>query len=263
MSDFDRNAATAQYGRPLTRAEAAVVDEGLRAYMLRIYNYMVIGLAITGFAALGIYMLSVTNDPALAVAKVRNIMLTNVGYALFVSPLKWAVILAPLALVFFLSFRIQSMRPSTAQITFWIYAALVGVSLGSIFLIYTHTSIVRVFFITAASFGALSLWGYTTQRDLTGMGSFLIMGLFGIVIASLVNVFMASSMLQWIISVVGVLVFAGLTAYDTQRLKSEYIYGAMDGDIMERSAIMGALSLYLDFLNLFTMLLQLLGTRDE
>src|ERR1051325_5370668 len=152
-------------------------------------------------------------------------------------------------------FRIQTMRPATAQITFWIYAALVGVSLGSIFLIHTHTSIVRVFFITAASFGALSLWGYTTQRDLTSMGSFLFMGLFGIVIASLVNSFLASTMLQWIISVVGVLVFAGLTAYDTQRLKSEYIYGSMDGDIMERSAIMGALSLYLDFLNLFTMLL--------
>ena len=269
MSDFDRNAATAQYGRPLTRAEAAVVDEGLRAYMLRVYNYMVIGLAITGLAALGIYMLSVTTDPALAVAKVRNIMLTSVGYALFVSPLKWVVILAPLALVFFLSFRIQNMRPATAQITFWIYAALVGVSLGSIFLIYTHTSVVRVFFITAASFGALSLWGYTTQRDLSGWGSFLIMGLFGIIIAMLVNVGIAaftgqsSTMLQWIISVVGVLVFAGLTAYDTQRLKSEYIYGAMEGDVLERSAIMGALSLYLDFLNLFTMLLSLLGSRDE
>ena len=263
MSDFDRNSVAAQYGRPLTRAEAAVVDEGLRAYMLRIYNYMVIGLAITGFAALGIYMLSVTNDPALAVVKVRSIMLTNVGYALFVSPLKWVVILAPLALVFFLSFRIQNMRPATAQITFWIYAALVGVSLGSIFLIYTHTSIVRVFFITAASFGALSLWGYTTQRDLSGMGSFLIMGLFGIIIASLVNIFLASTMMQFIISVVGVLVFAGLTAYDTQRLKSEYVYGAMEGDVMERSAIMGALTLYLDFLNLFTMLLSLLGSRDE
>jgi FtsH-binding integral membrane protein len=263
MSDFDRNAATAQFGRPLTRAEVAVVDEGLRAYMLRIYNYMVLGLAITGFAALGVYMLSVTNDPALAAVKIRSIMLTNVGYVLFVSPLKWAVILAPLALVFFLSFRIQHMRPATAQITFWIYAALVGVSLGSIFLIYTHTSIVRVFFITAASFGALSLWGYTTQRDLTGMGSFLLMGLFGIIIASLVNVFVASTMLQWTISVIGVLVFAGLTAYDTQRLKAEYMYGAMDGDVMERSAIMGALSLYLDFLNLFTMLLSLLGGREE
>jgi len=262
MSDFDRNAATA-FGRPLTRAEAAVVDEGLRAYMLRVYNYMVLGLAITGLAALGIYMLSVTTDPALAVGKVRNIMLTQVGYTLFVSPVKWVVILAPLALVFFLSFRIQNMRPATAQLTFWIYAALVGVSLGSIFLIYTHTSIVRVFFITAASFGALSLWGYTTNRDLTGMGSFLIMGLFGIIIASLVNIFLVSSMMQWIISVVGVVIFAGLTAYDTQRLKNEYVYGAMDGEVMERSAIMGALSLYLDFLNLFTMLLHLMGSRDE
>ena len=128
---------------------------------------------------------------------------------------------------------------------------------------YTHTSIVRVFFITAASFGALSLWGYTTQRDLTGMGSFLLMGLFGIIIASLVNVFVASTMLQWAVSVIGVMVFAGLTAYDTQRLKTEYMYGAMDGEVMERSAIMGALSLYLDFLNLFTMLLSLLGGREE
>ena len=263
MSDFDRNAGAAQYGRPLTRAEAAVVDEGLRAYMLRIYNYMVLGLAITGFAALGIYALSVTNDPALVVHTVRGIKLTALGYALFFTPLKWIVFLAPLALVFFLSFRIENMRPATAQITFWIYAALVGVSLASIFMVYTSSSITRVFFITAASFGALSLWGYTTQRDLTGMGSFLIMGLFGIIIASLVNVFVASTMLQWIVSVVGVLVFAGLTAYDTQRLKSEYIYGAMEGDVMERSAIMGALSLYLDFLNLFTMLLSLLGNRDE
>ena len=185
--------------------------------------------------------------------------LTQSATTLFVSPLKWAVILAPLALVFFLSFRIQNMRPATAQITFWIYAALVGVSLGSIFMVYTHTSIARVFFITAASFGALSLWGYTTQRDLSGWGSFLIMGLFGIIIASLVNIFVASTMLQWIVSVVGVLVFAGLTAYDTQRLKTEYMYGAMEGDVLERSAIMGALSLYLDFLNLFTMLLHLLG----
>src|SRR5215510_7773927 len=271
MSDFDRNAAAADYGRRLTRAEAAVVDAGLRAYMLRIYNYMVLGLAITGFAALGAYMLSVTGDPASAVrgasggalALRAGVYLTPVGYALFVSPLKWLVILAPLGLVFFLSFRIENMRPSSAQATFWIYAALVGISLGVLFLVYTHTSIVRVFFITAASFGALSLWGYTTQRDLSGMGSFLIMGLFGIIIASLVNIFLASSALQWAISVIGVLVFAGLTAWDTQRLKSEYIYGAMEGDVLERSAIMGALSLYLDFLNLFTFLLQLLGSRDE
>ena len=267
MSDFDRNAAAAQYGRPLTRAEAAVVDEGLRAYMLRIYNYMVLGLAITGFAAIGIYMLSVTSDPSAAYQAARplarGMYLTQVGFYLFASPLKWVVILAPLALVFFLSYRIENMRPATAQITFWIYAALVGVSLASIFLVYTHSSITRVFFITAASFGALSLWGYTTQRDISGWGSFLFMGLIGIIIASLVNIFVASTMLQWMVSVVGVLVFAGLTAYDTQRLKSEYIYGAMEGEVMERSAIMGALSLYLDFLNLFTMLLSLLGNRDE
>ena len=273
MSDFDRNAAAAQYGAPLTRAEAAVVDEGLRAYMLRIYNYMVLGLAITGFAALGIYMLSVTTDPSLAYQGARplarGMYLTGLGYALFASPLKWVVILAPLGLVFFLSFRIQNMRPATAQITFWIYAALVGISLASIFMVYTHTSITRVFFITAASFGALSLWGYTTQRDISGWGSFLFMGLVGIIMAMLVNIGIAaftgqsSTMLQWIISVIGVLVFAGLTAYDTQRLKSEYIYGAMEGDVLERSAIMGALSLYLDFLNLFTMLLSLLGSRDE
>ena len=259
MADFDRNAATA-FGRPLTRAEAAVVDEGLRAYMLRVYNYMVLGLAITGLAALGIYMLSVTTDPAMAVGKVRNIMLTQVGYTLFVSPVKWVVILAPLALVFFLSFRIQNMRPATAQITFWIYAALVGVSLASIFLIYTHTSITRVFFITAASFGALSLWGYTTQRDLTGMGSFLIMGLFGIIIASLVNIFLASSALQFAISCIGVLIFAGLTAYDTQRIKEMYSAND-DGTIAGRKAVMGALQLYLDFINIFLFLLRFMGDR--
>jgi uncharacterized protein len=265
MSDFDRNAATAAYGgRTLTRAEAAVVDAGLRAYMLRIYNYMVLGLAITGAAALATYMLSVTTDPTIAALKLRDgLMLTALGKALFVSPLKWVVIFAPLALVFLLSFAIERMRPATAQIVFWIYAALVGISLASIFMVFTHTSIVRVFFITAASFGALSLWGYTTQRDLTGMGSFLLMGLFGIILASIVNIFMASSMLQFIICVVGVLVFAGLTAWDTQRLKTEYLYGAMDGETAERSSIIGALSLYLNFINLFTLLLQLLGQREE
>jgi FtsH-binding integral membrane protein len=277
MSDFDRNIAG--FGGAMTQAETAVIDAGLRAYMLRVYNYMVIGLAITGVAALGIYLLSVTDTitnasyvvragrviPATAgfVVQNRDILLTSLGYTVFVSPLKWAIIFAPLALVFALSFGVDRMRPATAQALYWLYAALVGLSLGSIFLVYTHTSITRVFFITAASFGALSLWGYTTRRDLSGMGSFLIMGLFGIIIASLVNVFLASSALQWAVSVVGVLVFSGLTAYDTQRLKSEYLYGAMDGEVAERSAIMGALSLYLDFINLFTLLLQLLGQRDE
>jgi FtsH-binding integral membrane protein len=274
MSDFDRNATAAPFGASVSRAEAAAIDAGLRAYMLKVYNYMVLGLAITGLAALGIYMLSVTGDAATAAKVVRNgievparvagnMYLTQIGVALFVSPLKWAVIFAPLGLVFALSFGIERVKPATAQLLFWLYAALVGLSLGSIFMVYTHTSIVRVFFITAASFGALSLWGYTTQRDLTGMGSFLIMGLFGVIIASVVNLFLASSMLQFVVSVVGVLVFAGLTAWDTQRLKNEYIYGAMEGVVAERAAIMGALSLYLNFINLFTLLLQLLGQRDE
>ena len=264
MSDYERNVATAQFGQTIGRAGSVAVDEGLRAYMLRIYNFMVLGLAITGLAALGIYMLSVTTDPSIAALKMRDgLMLTAFGKALFVSPLKWVVMLAPLAMVFLLSFGIQRMRPATAQIAFWIFAALVGVSLASIFMVFTHTSIVRVFFITAASFGALSLWGYTTQRDLSGMGSFLLMGLFGIILASLVNLFMASSALQFAISVIGVLVFSGLTAWDTQRLKTEYLYGAMDDETADRSAIVGALSLYLNFINLFTLLLQLLGQREE
>jgi len=263
MSDYERNVVTAPFGQTLGRGTVAV-DEGLRAYMLHIYNYMVIGLAITGAAALGIYMLSVTTDPTLAAAKLRDgLMLTAFGKTLFVSQWKWLVFVAPLALVFVLSLGVQRMRPATAQLMFWIYAALVGVSLASLFMVFTHTSVVRVFFITAASFGALSLWGYTTQRDLTGMGSFLLMGLFGVILASLVNLFMASSALQFAISVGGVLVFAGLTAWDTQRLKTDYLYGAMDGDTTERSAIIGALSLYLNFINLFTLLLQLLGQRDE
>jgi FtsH-binding integral membrane protein len=256
MSDLDRN-YTSPFGRAAGRADAATVDAGLRAYMLRIYNYMSIGLAITGLAALGVYMAAVTTDPSGAAAKIGNAFLTPFGYAMFVSPLKWLFILAPLAMVF-------AMRPATAQMLFWVFSALMGVSMSSIFLVYTHTSIVRVFFITAATFGALSLYGYTTKRDMTGMGSFLIMGLFGIIIASLVNIFLASSMLQFLVSVIGVLVFAGLTAYDTQRLKNDYIYGyaSQGGDVAERASIIGALSLYLNFINLFTLLLQLLGQRD-
>jgi FtsH-binding integral membrane protein len=283
MSDFDRNMAAGSFGGAMSHAEAAAIDTGLRAYMLHVYNYMVLGLAITGLAALGIYLLAVTDSlesasyvlrgtargssvlPATAgmALQTRDILLTGIGHAVFVSPLKWVIIFAPLALVFALSFGIEHMRAATSQLVFWIYCMLVGLSLGSIFLVFTHTSIVRVFFITAASFGALSLWGYTTRRDLTAVGSFLLMGLFGIVIASLVNVFLASSALQFAVSVVGVLVFAGLTAWDTQRLKNDYIYGALEGEVAERAAIMGALSLYLNFINLFTLLLQLLGQRDE
>ncbi len=272
MSDFDRNAAT--YGRVTGRATSAVIDQGLRAYMLRVYNYMMLGLAITGFAALGVYMLSVTADASAAArimragaevpAQIRGgLFLTPVGYAIFVSPLKWVIMLSPLALVFVISFGVERLRPATAQMLFWVFAALMGISLGSIFMVFTQTSITRVFFITAVTFGALSLWGYTTQRDISGWGSFLFMGLIGVVLGALVNLIWPNGMLTFVVSIVGVLVFAGLTAYDTQRLKNEYVYGEMDGDTAERSAILGALSLYLNFINLFTLLLQLLGQREE
>ena len=279
MSDFDRNITAGPFGGSMSRAEAAAIDAGLRAYMLHVYNYMMLGLAITGLAAFAIYFIGVTDSldnashilrgsrviPVTAgmVAQGRDVLLTTAGYAAFVSPLKWVLVFAPLLLIFALSFGIERMRPAAAQVLFWIFAALMGLSLASIFLIFTHTSILRVFFVTAASFGALSLWGYTTRADLTGMRSFLAMGLTGVVLAALVNMFLGSNMLQFLISVAGVLVFAGLTAWDTQRLKNEYIYGAMEGEVAERAAIIGALSLYLNFINLFTFLLQLIGQRDE
>jgi hypothetical protein len=253
MSDYNTNPA-ARYG---TTARARVeVDAGLRAYMLRVYNYMALGLAITGAVALGTFIMAVDRSTGGAM------QLTDFGRLMFTSPLRWVVILAPLAFVFFLAFRIDRLSVTAAQTLFWIYAALVGLSLSVLFLVYTGESIVRTFFITAAAFGALSLYGYTTQRDLSGFGSFLIMGLFGIIIASLVNLFLVSSMLQWIISIVGVIVFSGLTAWDTQRIKEMYFAG--DDDVVAgRKAIMGALSLYLDFVNLFVMLLQLFGQRNS
>jgi uncharacterized protein len=246
MSEYNPNPA-ARYGTTVARDRVAV-DEGLRAYMLRVYNYMTLGLAMTGATALGTYLLAV-QSPAF-----RDLI--------FVSPLKWVVIFAPLALVFFLAFRIDRLSVGAAQILFWAYAALVGLSLSSIFLVFTGQSITRVFFVTAASFGALSVYGYTTKRDLSGFGTFLFMGLIGIIIASLVNIWLASSMLHWIVSVVGVLVFAGLTAYDTQQIKEMYYVGD-DSTVAGRKAVMGALRLYLDFINLFMMLLQLFGQRDE
>ena len=231
------------------RADVSI-DQGLRAYMLRVYNLMALGLAITGLAAWGAFSFAVTPDG----------QLTQFGYLMFQSGLRWVVIFAPLALVFFLSFRINSMSVPAAQTTFWVYAALVGLSLSVLFLVYTQTSIVRTFFITAAAFGGLSLYGYTTKRDLSAMGSFLIMGVFGVIIASLVNLFLASSALQFAISVIGVLVFAGLTAYDTQKIKEMYYEG--DAEVVAgRKAIMGALRLYLDFINLFMFLVQFLGDR--
>ncbi|MBW9114361.1 Bax inhibitor-1/YccA family protein [Rhizobium cauense] len=226
-----------------------MIDQGLRSYMLRVYNLMALGLAITGVAAyLGFNF------------AVQDGQLTQFGVLLFQSPLRWVVILAPLAAVFFLSFRINRMSVAAAQTTFWVYAALVGLSLASIFLVYTQSSITQTFFVTAAAFGALSLYGYTTKRDLSAMGSFLIMGLFGLIIASIVNIFLASSALQFAVSVIGVLIFSGLTAYDTQRIKELY-YEADGAEVAGRKAIMGALTLYLDFINLFMFLLQFMGDR--
>ncbi|OWV71471.1 hypothetical protein ATY77_13195 [Rhizobium sp. R634] len=241
MADLRNYQSRAQTGE--------MIDQGLRAYMLKVYNLMALGLAITGVAAyLGFNF------------AVQDGHLTQFGELLFRSPLRWVVILAPLAAVFFLSFRINRMSVAAAQTTFWVYAALVGLSLSSIFLVYTGESVVQTFFVTAASFGALSLYGYTTKRDLSAMGSFLIMGLFGLIIASIVNIFLASSALQFAISVIGVLIFAGLTAYDTQRIKELY-YEADDVAVAGRKAIMGALTLYLDFINLFMFLLQFMGNR--
>jgi FtsH-binding integral membrane protein len=257
MSDYKTTPA-ARYGQ----TAGVAVDQGLRAYMLRVYNYMAIGLAITGIAAWFIYTQSVTTDPALAVAKFHNLMLTEFGRTLFVSPLKWLVMFGPLAFVMVLSFGINRLSAATAQILFFVYAATVGISLATIFMVYTATSITHVFFVTAASFGALSLWGYTTKRDISGWGSFLFMGLIGVIIASVVNIWLASSAMQFVISAVGVLIFAGLTAYDTQQIKE--MYAEMDdGDTMGKKAVMGALRLYLDFINLFIMLLQLFGGRRD
>lgn len=282
MTYYDPNAqAYGQgYGYAPTAAQQAQIDQGLRSYMIGVYNYMIIGLAITGLAALGFYMMSVTGDVSQAARTAAGAayrvsggqFLTPFGAFMYASWFKFVIMLAPLGVVFLLAFRADRLSAPAAQITFWVYAALVGVSLTTILLVYAHTSVARVFFITAASFGALSLWGYTTKRDLSGMGTFLIMGLFGLMIASLVNIGIAaftgqaSTMLQWIISVVGVLVFAGLTAYDTQNIKNEYIYSlayAQDGSIVQKSAIFGALQLYMDFVGMFQFLMSLLGSRDE
>ncbi len=250
------------YAQTARAQDAAGIDEGLRAYMLKVYNYMAMGLAITGIAAMAIAILAVANDPSAAVAQMSNgTLLNSFGAAIYGSPLQFVIMFAPLGAVFFLAFRISKMSVAAAQMTFWVFAAIMGLSLSSIFLVYTAESITRVFFITAAAFGGLSLYGYTTKRDISGWGSFLIMGLIGIIIAAIVNIFLASSALQFAISVIGVLVFAGLTAYDTQRIKTMY-YEGDSTDTMGRKAIMGALSLYLNFINMFLLLLQLFGNRE-
>ena len=236
------------------RKSTVVMDEGLRAYMLKVYNFMASGILLTGIVAYISFNMAVVTDGSVIVS------FTEFGNALFFSGLKWIVMLAPLGVVFYMSFGIKKMSSAKAQTVFWIFAALMGLSLSWILLIYTQTSIARVFFITSATFGAMSIYGYTTRRDLTKLGSFLFMGLIGIIIASLVNIFLKSSMMYFVISILGVLIFVGLTAYDTQKIKN--MYAASDsGELMGKKAVMGALTLYLDFINLFIMLLRLFGQR--
>jgi FtsH-binding integral membrane protein len=232
------------WSRPAYGAGVGVaIDVGLRRYMLRVYNFMAAGLALTGLVAYA----------AVATGFYQQIAGT---------PLIWLVMLAPIGVVLLLSFRIERMSVGAAQAAFWGYAALMGLSLAGVFLLYTGVSVARVFFISAATFAAMSLYGYTTRRDLSQFGSLLFMGLIGIVLASLVNIFIASSALQFAISVIGVLVFTGLTAWDTQRIKEIYLESAPD-DVLAKKALMGALSLYLDFINLFVVLLQLTGQRRD
>ncbi len=243
----------------------AEVDAGLRAHMNKVYGTMSIGLLITALASWAIAGLAVTSDPAGATVMFRDGQyLTGLGQALYMSPLKWVVMFAPLGMVFAFGAMINRLSAAGAQLFFYAFAVLMGVSISSIFLIYTGFSIVQTFLITSISFAGLSLWGYTTKKDISAWGSFLIMGVIGLILASVVNIFLGSPMIHFAISLLGVLIFAGLTAYDTQKIKTDYIAhaNAMDSEWLAKSAIMGALNLYLDFINLFMFLLSFLGNRE-
>ncbi len=251
MAEFDNQG----YAQPDVGSRARI-DEGMRAYMLSVYNYMAVGIALTGVVAYLTFMYAVEQTAA-------GTVLTPFGNMIYSSPLKWVIMFAPLGMVLLFAATSHKMSGSMAQMVFWAFAIVMGLSLSSIFLRYTGTSISRVFFFTAASFAGLSLYGYTTKKNLSGWGSFLVMGLIGIVIASLVNMFfLHSSAMQWAISVIGVLVFAGLTAYDTQRIREVYQYVSHDAELVKHAAINGALSLYLDFINMFLMLLSLFGGNE-
>ncbi|GAC1339784.1 MAG: Bax inhibitor-1/YccA family protein [Beijerinckiaceae bacterium] len=261
MSEFDRNAG-ARWGTTAARTRTAELDQGLRAYMLGVYNYMTLGLGLTGLVALGTNMVATTSAPSQAVSRIGNIYLTATGVAIYGSPLRWVIMLAPLAFVLFFSFRIDKMAASSARNLFLAFAAVMGLSLSTILLLYTGTSVARAFFITAATFGGLSFYGYTTKRDLSPIGSFLVMGLIGLIIASLVNVFLQSSGFQFGLSILSFLIFAGLTAWDTQAIKEMYYAG--DGyEVMTKKSVNGALMLYLDFINIFQSLVYLTGNRNN
>ena len=238
-----------------TVANQAAIDEGLRSYMLGVYNYMTTALAVTGLAAYGTKMLTVAGE----VGSIT--LLTPLGEALYLSPLKWVVALAPLAMVFWLSARIHAMSVSKAQSVFYAFAALMGISLSSILIVYTGESVARAFFITAAAFASLSIYGYTTKRDLGPLGAFLMIGVVGLLLAMIVNMFVGSMGMGLLISVGGVLIFAGLTAYDTQKIKMMYMASDSHSTAQKKS-IHGALQLYLDFINMFLFLLHLFGNRE-
>jgi len=231
-------------------AQATQIDLGLRSYMLGVYNHMTTALALTGLMALGLNFLAISNGA-----------LTPIGEIFFLSPLKWVLMLAPLGMVFYLSAKLNSISAEKARNLFYVYAGLMGLSLSSLLLVYTGASVVRAFFVTAAAFAALSLYGYTTKKSLSGLGSFLMMGVFGLIIAQIVNIFMASTQLDFIISIVGVLIFAGLTAYDTQKIKNMYLAGD-NKEVSGRKSVIGALTLYLDFILMFQFLLMFLGNRE-
>ena len=249
--------------RSVGTAARAQIDEGLRAHMNKVYGLMSVAMLITGAAAWAIAGLAVTSDPSSGMAIGSGQYLTGFGHALYASPLKWLVMFLPLIMVFAFSAAINRLSAAGAQLFFYVYAAAMGLSLSSIFLVFTGTSIAQTFLVTAIAFAGLSLYGYTTKRDLSAFGSFLMMGLIGIIVASIVNIFLASSALAFAISVIGVLLFAGLTAWDTQNIKNTYVqHAAMgDGEWLGKAAVMGALQLYLDFINLFRFLLQFMGDR--
>jgi uncharacterized protein len=256
MAQFDQ-----QYARPgYAAGTAGTFDQALRSYMLSVYNYMAGGVALTGLVAYAMNQAAVSATPT--AFRMGKHFLTPFGQAVYGSPLMWVLALAPLAFVFFLSFRVYKMSVGATQLSFWLFSAVMGASLSTILLRYTGQSVAQVFFITAAAFGALSVFGYVTKRDLSGMGSFLIMGVVGLILAGVVNIFMQSSALQFAISALGLLIFSGLTAYDTQQIKDNFYAVAHDSSVMTKSAIMGALNLYLDFINMFQSLLGLVGNRD-
>lgn len=243
-----------------TGLDAAHIDEGLRAHMNKVYGLMSVAMFITGIVA---YIVGA--DYALAVAgQEPNFLSVELLQTMFTSPVRYIVMFAPLGVVFLFSSMINRMSMATAQLVFWGFAALMGLSISWIFAIYRFDSIAQVFFATAIMFASISIWGYTTQRDLSGWGSFLFMGLIGIIVASIINIWVGSAAIMFAVSVIGVLIFAGLTAYDTQNIKNTYLAHAHNGDSewLGKSAVMGALSLYLNFLNMFMMMLHLFGGRQ-